>query len=134
MKKGISIFAVATLFLIMSVYSFAEPVAQKEASNDSTASGKLENGIRTVEVKARKYMFIPDPIIVNLGEKVRLIVTSLDVTHGLAIDEFDINIILNAHQVRTVEFTADKKGTFTIYCSVYCGEGHTHMHANLIVK
>lgn len=136
MRKYGSVFIILNLFLIITAYSFAEPIMQKEAasSSDAAVSGKLENGIRVVEVKAQKYKFIPDPIVVNLGEKVRLVVTSLDVTHGLAIDEFGINIILNPHQVRTVEFTANKKGAFRIYCSVYCGSGHEHMQANLIVK
>lgn len=97
-------------------------------------SGKLQDGIRVVEVKASRYKFVPDPIVVKLGEKVRLVVTSADVTHGLAISKFKINLSVSPGEAEGIEFVADKKGTFQIYCSVYCGPGHGHMHASLIVR
>jgi cytochrome c oxidase subunit 2 len=97
-------------------------------------SGKVENGIRVIEVKASQYKFEPDPIIVRLGEKVRLVVTSIDVAHGLAIPEFNINLPVAAGKIESLEFIADKKGLFHVHCSVYCGSGHAHMHASFIVQ
>ena len=97
-------------------------------------SGKFENGIRIIEIKASRYKFEPDPIAVKLGEKVRLVATSLDVVHGLAISEFKINLTIPVGKTTSVEFIADKKGTFHAHCSVYCGPGHGHMHASFIVE
>jgi cytochrome c oxidase subunit 2 len=34
----------------------------------------------------------------------------------------------------TVEFVADKAGTFTFSCSVYCGKGHRGMKGELVVS
>ncbi len=109
-------------------------LAQEEKKENLGLSGKLENGIRIIEVKASRYKFEPDPIVVKFGEKVHLIATSLDVTHGLAIAEFKVNLVIPTKESKAVEFIADKKGTFHAYCSVYCGPGHGHMHASFVVK
>lgn len=103
-------------------------------TSDLELSGEVKNGIRVIDVKASRYKFEPDPIVVNLGEKVRLTVTSTDVTHGIAISEFNVKVSLPMGKTENVEFVADKKGAFHAYCSVYCGAGHSHMHANFIVK
>ncbi|MFZ5800438.1 MAG: cupredoxin domain-containing protein [Candidatus Omnitrophota bacterium] len=97
-------------------------------------SGRIENGVRIIAVKASSYKFEPDPIVVKLGEKVRLVVTSTDVAHGLAIAEFKLRISIPAGKTETVEFIADKKGTFQMRCSVYCGPGHGQMRGELIVR
>lgn len=97
-------------------------------------SGKLDNGVRVIDIKASRYKFEPDPIVVSLGEKVRLVATSTDVVHGLAISEFKVNISIPVGKTESIEFVADKKGNFHAYCSVYCGPGHGHMHASFIVQ
>lgn len=101
---------------------------------DSELSGRVENGIRVVEVKAIRYKFEPDPIVVKLGEKVRLAVTAVDVEHGIAIADFNVDLQVPEGKTETVEFVADKKGSFHAHCSVYCGPGHGQMHGALIVK
>lgn len=126
MKKYILIF-VALFILTVSHFSFVYAV-------DLEASGKIEDGVRVVEVKASQFKFQPDPIVVKLGEKVKLIVTSADVTHGLAIGEFKVNLTIPSQETKTVEFIADQAGSFRVFCSVYCGSGHTHMQAKLIVQ
>jgi cytochrome c oxidase subunit II len=94
----------------------------------------VEDGIRIIEVKASRYKFEPDPIVVRLGERVRLVVTSTDVAHGIAISEFNVKLSIPAGKTEDIEFAAHKQGGFRAYCSVYCGPGHGHMHANFIVK
>ena len=61
-------------------------------------------------------------------------IKSIDVTHGFSLPDFSINSRLNPGQTTTVEFTADKTGTFTFFCSVQCGEGHSNMKGTLIVN
>ena len=97
-------------------------------------SGKLENGVRVVELKASQYKFAPDPIVVKKGELVRLVAKSLDVGHGISIPEFNLNLSIPAGTDSVGEFTAAKEGEFTTYCSVYCGSGHGKMQGKLIVK
>lgn len=132
-------------FLIILTDSLAFAVSPMEAEHaghkhegpagrDATLSGKVEEGVRVIEVKASRYKFDPDPIVVNFGEKVRLIVTSTDVAHGLEIPDFNVNVSVSAGKTESIEFIVDKKGTFHAHCSVYCGPGHSHMHADFIVK
>jgi len=123
-KKYFVIFTALFLAVYMGSYCFAA----------DELSGNIENGIRIVEVKAFRYKFEPDPIVVKLADKVRLVVTSADVNHGMAISEFKVNVTIPAGKTSTVEFIADKKGVFNAYCSVYCGSGHGNMKGRFIVK
>jgi cytochrome c oxidase subunit 2 len=96
-------------------------------------SGQLVDGVRVVNVQAKRYEFIPDPIVVRAGEKVRLQLTSLDVTHGFDLPAYKINLKVEPHKVSTAEFTAGKQGAYPIHCSVFCGWGHPFMKATLVV-
>ena len=101
---------------------------------DYIPSGELKEGVREVNLEAFQYSFKPDPIVVKYKENIRLLAKSTDVTHGIGIAEFKINVALPKGKVKKIEFVADKKGTFIIHCSVYCGFGHGKMHGRLIVK
>ncbi len=145
MKKHFSFIIGLFLVMFMSLHCFAASQTEeqyakgrhkttREISKNPELSGKLENGIRTIEVKASRYKFEPDPIVVRLGERVRLVVTSTDVAHGIAISDFNVKLSVPAGKTEHIEFIADKQGEFHAYCSVYCGSGHGHMHASFIVK
>ena len=90
--------------------------------------------VKEISITARQWGFDPNPIVVNKGDKVKLNIKSIDVTHGFSLPDFGINSKLNPGQTTTVEFTADKTGTFTFFCSVQCGEGHSNMKGTLIVN
>ena len=93
-----------------------------------------DSKIKEFDITAKKFEFIPSTITVNQGDKVRLNIKSVDVTHGFAISEFGISENLRPGKTVTVEFTADKKGEYTFFCSVYCGGGHSGMRGKLIVE
>ncbi|MFH1239517.1 MAG: YHS domain-containing protein, partial [bacterium] len=80
-------------------------------------SGELKNRVREIKVTAKKYEFLPDPIGVKQGEKIRLRITSVDVDHGIGIKEYNINQKLPKGQEQVIEFTADKTGTFSVKCT-----------------
>jgi len=133
MKKYI----IALFYIFLSSLCFAAspvPEVNKVQGSNSTLSGKVDNGVRVVEVQASRYKFSPDPIVVKQGEKVRLVLTSVDVAHGLAIAEFKVRLTCDIGKTDIVEFVADKKGIFVVRCNVYCGPGHTHMQASFVVK
>jgi len=122
---------VAAISLVSGSYCLAdEPLGSKKQLE---LSGKVEDGVRIVEVKASRYKFEPDPIVVKLGERVRIVATSADVTHGMAIPEFKVNLSIAPGKTKEVEFIADKEGKFSAFCSVYCGQGHSRMQAEFIV-
>ena len=70
----------------------------------------------------------------NKGDKVRITVTSVDVTHGFSLPDFGINKKLEPDAPVIIDFVADKKGTFEFKCNVPCGSGHKTMAGTLIVK
>jgi nitrite reductase (NO-forming) len=60
-------------------------------------------------------------LVVNLGDTVKLtVINGAAVMHDLVIDEFNVSSgeMLDEGQTVTVEFVADKPGTFYYYCSV----------------
>lgn len=89
--------------------------------------------VHEVHVSARQFAFDPGEVRVRQGERVRLIITSADVTHGFSILEYSINRQVAPGQTVVVEFTADKPGRFPIYCSVFCGTGHAQHRGVLVV-
>ncbi len=99
-----------------------------------TSSEPFTGEVKEFRIEAFRYGFDPAVIEVNQGDKVRIIATSRDVPHGFAIDEYGINLYLDGLRPKTVEFTADKAGTFIYYCNVPCGGGHSSMRGRLIVK
>lgn len=89
---------------------------------------------REFNITAAQWSFSPATITVKDGERVKLTIVSIDVTHGFSIPEFNVNIQLVPNQSKTVEFVADKKGAFSFFCSVFCGSGHADMRGQLIVE
>ena len=83
---------------------------------------------------AKNWEFDPSVITVKKGEKVRLFITALDHDHGIKIPAYDIDQMLPKGSTATIEFTADKAGTFEFKCSVYCGRGHRKMKGQLVVE
>lgn len=90
--------------------------------------------VKEISMTARQFSFEPSVIEVNKGDKVKLQITSTDVTHGISLPVFGINKRLPPGRTVEVEFTADRTGTFSFACSVYCGSGHGRMKGKLIVK
>ena len=89
---------------------------------------------KVVELTAKQWNFSPSTIEVQKGQMVHLIIKSVDGTHGFYLPDFDISKTLTPNQPVIVDFKADKAGTFTFSCNLFCGEGHTGMKGTLIVK
>lgn len=84
--------------------------------------------IREIMIDVKRFEFIPETIKVKQGEIIRIKINNLDTTHGIRIPELGVS----GNDV--IEFTADKKGTFTFYCNNYCGKNHPNMKGKIIVK
>lgn len=90
--------------------------------------------VKEFTMTAKNWEFSPSTITVNKGDTVKLHIKSIDVTHGFGLPDFGINENLAPGKTVDVEFVADKAGTFTFVCTVYCGSGHGGMKGQLIVK
>lgn len=80
----------------------------------------------------------PDVIEVNEGDKVYIHLTNIDfdqdITHGFGINQYDLNIEVQPGQTNTLEFVADKAGTYPVYCTNFCSALHQEMSGYLLVK
>ena len=110
--------------------------SQETQTREQNTATQPEIASDTVEMNviANNFQFEPSAIKVKQGQKVILHIKSIDVTHGFALPDYKIKENLEPGKTVTVEFVADKKGTFTFFCSVYCGSGHRSMRGQLIVE
>ncbi len=79
--------------------------------------------VNQITVYGGEFEFQPNSIQVKKGETVRLtFINAGTVEHDLVIDELNVRTQrLQPRAAETIEFIADKTGTFSFYCSV---EGH----------
>jgi cytochrome c oxidase subunit 2 len=98
------------------------------APSSATAQSPVE-----IRVTARRFEFQPKTITVRKGDRVRLVIRSLDGDHGFAIDALGISKEVTRDRDGVVEFTPEKEGRYKFYCSVFCGDGHDKMVGELIV-
>ena len=89
---------------------------------------------RTIKVVAKKFVYVPDRIEVKRGDTVVLQLTAPEVPMGFNLPDFKVRTDVIPGQVATVQFTADKAGSFTFLCDVFCGQGHEDMSGTLVVS
>ncbi len=119
-RIGMAALCSSLLIVLMAAQSKASPMSDPSAQ-------------REIRVAMKKFEFSPKQITVRKGESVRLVVTSVNVDHGIAIEEFGIDQAVKAGQTKTIEFTAAREGKFRMFCSVFCGDGHPDMEGEVIV-
>lgn len=99
----------------------------------------VRNG-KNVEVSmvAVRSSFEPWKIDVNQGDKVTIYITNIEQTtdelHGFGLNEYNINVVVDPGETKTVEFVASKKGVFPYYCTNFCSALHQEMQGYLLVK
>jgi cytochrome c oxidase subunit II len=99
------------------------------------AGGKAlapQDKAREIQLTAKKYEFNPSVIEVKQGEHIKLIITATDHDHGFECGGLHINQLLKKGDPTTIEFTADKAGTFSFRCSHFCGMGHLKMKGKIV--
>lgn len=79
-----------------------------------------------------------DVIEVKQGDKVVIHLTNIDldedITHGFGINNYNLNMEVQPGETKTLEFIADKAGTFPIYCTNFCSALHQEMTGYLLVS
>jgi len=83
---------------------------------------------------ASRFRFEPETVEVTEGERVRLILRSTDTEHGFSARKLNLKVAVpKTGEPVTVEFVADKAGTYEFKCSEYCGSGHGRMKGRIVV-
>ncbi len=89
--------------------------------------------VKTIEVHAKKFEFVPAEITVTKGHPVKLELISDDVAHSLRIDPLDLNVRMPAGEKVETTITPAQTGDFKGRCGVYCGFGHGKMYFTIHV-
>ncbi|MES2470810.1 MAG: cupredoxin domain-containing protein [Patescibacteria group bacterium] len=103
-------------------------------TSTTTVTTGVPVGTKAFTVAATNFKFQPVEMRVKQGDRVRVTLDNQTGRHDFVLDEFNARTaVLDGGQQQTIEFVADKKGTFEYYCSV-----GTHrqmgMKGNLIVE
>ncbi len=113
--------------------------------NNTGVSEKTGEEIKEIKLVIGHTEYKPNEIKVKKGDKVTIKAAASKGTgthnHGIAIDAYDINRAVtteDSDSPEVIEFTADKEGTFEIYCKTCWdgpfGRGHPDIKAKLIVS
>lgn len=80
----------------------------------------------------------PTSFEVNKGDKVTIYLTNIEQTtdelHGFGLNEYNINVVVDPGETKTIEFVADKPGVFPYYCTNFCSALHQEMQGYMLVK
>jgi heme/copper-type cytochrome/quinol oxidase subunit 2 len=88
---------------------------------------------REFTVRARDYRFSPSRIEVTQDDLVKLMVQSEDVAYSLTIDAYRLSRRIPAGGSTTLEFLADRAGTFPFYSNLTSDSRHGQMRGELVV-
>ena len=77
----------------------------------------------------------PDVLKAEVGKPLQLRLTSDDVVHGFAVGQMDMEAVdIMPGKVTDVTITFDKPGTYTFYCTRWCGVNHWRMRGTIEVS
>jgi len=77
----------------------------------------------------------PSEIAVNVGEPLRLRLVSDDVVHGFGVGKTPVEAVdLYPGKPRTLTLVFDRPGTYTYYCTRWCGVNHWRMRGTIVVR
>jgi len=120
------------LLIVIFVYGFVVYKDMRTPPEDSlevTVIGrqwlwqfKYNNGKTTLNE-----LYIPE------GRPIKLVMTSEDVLHSFFVPAFRVKQDLVGGMYTYLWFTPTKTGTYELYCTEYCGTGHSAMLGKVIV-
>jgi mono/diheme cytochrome c family protein/plastocyanin len=123
MKRRPEILALSVTLLVL--VAFPASIFGYQAWRTASA------GVRIVDIVARapeQGGFAPDRLEMEVGETVRLRLSSPDVVHGFTIPGLGVNVDeIYPGKVVEVDVTPDKPGRYAFACTRWCGVEHWRM-------
>ncbi|MGO4539922.1 cytochrome C oxidase subunit II [Paenibacillus sp. 2TAB19] len=121
-------FVLFTAASLLGVYMLTFGLPAKPV--DEAAS--LPEGVSLLKlVASNDFTFDQETYTVKVGDKVKMKLENKSGIHGVHIKDLQVELD-NDHPETDLEF--DKPGEYLIECSIPCGQGHTTMHAKLVVE
>jgi len=128
--------AVTIIISILFTGSIAYGVQNVVGGGGEPVEGNWVDGVRQFEISAEQWSYFPALFKVDPGDTISFTVTSKDIMHGFSINELGVNLALmpDAGVAREVVIPSDMpEGTYTMYCSIFCGIGHPYMKGSIII-
>ena len=97
------------------------------------AAGRAEPR-RRIEIIAKRFTYDPDLITLKKGQPVVLVMHSIDVAHGLKVEELNIKSDeIKKGKETQIQFTPNETGHYVGECAHFCGKGHGSMKLQIDV-
>lgn len=95
---------------------------------------ELDEGLYQVFVRAQMWSFEPAEMYFPVGAEVDFYLSSKDVVHGFHISKKGINMMAVPGGINKTTAVFNEPGVYNVVCHEYCGSGHQHMMAEIIVN
>jgi plastocyanin len=138
LKNDVFTLVVVVILLLVGGYYFYGKNFQKflATNGKNTAKQTILANAKTehIIVTGADFSFTPNQITVTKGDKIQITFKNSEGLHNLTIPDFHAKTkTIEAGKEDTLEFFADKTGTFPFYCS-YAHHKEFGMTGKLIVK
>ncbi|NDI34239.1 hypothetical protein [Chengkuizengella sediminis] len=119
----VSLFVIASVLGIVVTF---DAIGQHETGEEVEEENALV-------FKAKNWSFDEEEYIVEKGQTLKLSMKNLpnEGKHQVKIEGLGIELLPGEEPV---EVTFDEAGTYTVVCSILCGEGHETMASTIIVQ
>ena len=128
----------ADLLHPIEVYPKAENHNPNAIWAASDAKITRRSGIVEAKIFSVRSYFTPNEIEVQQGDSVILHVTNAeqerDMLHGFGISGYNINVVMDPGETKTIAFRATKPGVYPFYCTNFCSAMHQEMQGYFLVK
>lgn len=85
----------------------------------ATSSPSTQTDVKEFTVVASNFKLAPNQISVKQGDKVKITLKNTAGSHNLFVDKYNIQTkVIGAGEEDSIEFTAEKNGTFDFWCTV----------------
>jgi nitrous-oxide reductase len=92
----------------------------------------------TIKMVAVRSTLTPTDFELREGDDVTIAITNIEQTtdelHGFGLLDYNINIVVDPGETKTVTFKVNKKGVFPYYCTNFCSALHQEMQGYMIVR
>ncbi len=106
---------------------------------DKENTGVTRTGTSVVaKVTAIRSRFTPDRIDAQVGDTLTVHVTNIeqtrDMIHGFAVNEHNMNVVIDPGETKTFKIKLTKSGVYPFYCTNFCSALHQEMQGYLVVR
>jgi nitrous-oxide reductase len=122
----------------------AEVYPKDENKDPNAVWDKKDTGVTrtgtevTAKVIAIRSRFTPDRIDAQVGDTLTVHVTNIeqtrDMIHGFAVNEHNMNVVIDPGETKTFKIKLTKSGVYPFYCTNFCSALHQEMQGYLVVS